>query len=253
MCLIVFAYKKIPGSSLILAGNRDEFYKRPAEKAHIWKTSPPIIAGKDKKASGTWLGISAQGRFAAITNYRDMSSIKPDAPSRGEIVKNALVSPLSTEAYLQKLQKSAKEYNGFNLITGSRDKLFYFSNKTMKIEELKPGIYGISNALLDTPWPKTKWAKTRFTQILDAGDRKVNDYFSMLTNSDSFSQEKLPKTGLSNAMERAVSAVFIKTEDYGTRCSTVLQLFDDDTFYFEERAYKPGTKFVSSQQIFTRF
>lgn len=253
MCLIVFAYKIVPGSPLILAGNRDEFYQRPAEKAHLWKTEPSVIAGKDKKAGGTWLGLSANGRVAAITNYRDMSSIKTSAPSRGDIVKDALLSPLSTKEYLQKLKKSAGDYNGFNLITGTREKLFYFSNITMQISGLNPGLYGISNALLDTPWPKTVWAKNRFREILNSGNRKTDDYFSMLANSKKYPPEKLPETGLSLEMEKAVSSVFIKTEDYGTRCSTVLQLFDNSNFYFEERAYRPGSQTVDSQQVFTRF
>jgi len=253
MCLIVFAYKIVPGSPLILAGNRDEFYQRPAEKAHVWKTKPSVIAGKDKKAGGTWLGLSASGRVAAITNYRDMSSIKTNAPSRGDIVKNALLSPLSTKEYLKKLKKSADDYNGFNLITGTREKLFYFNNITMRISRLDPGLYGISNALLDTPWPKTVWAKGRFREILNSDSRKTNDYFSMLASSKKYPPEKLPETGLSLEMEKAVSSVFIKTEDYGTRCSTVLKLLDNSGFYFEERAYRPGSQTVGSQQVFTRF
>lgn len=253
MCLIVFAYKTVPGIPLVLAGNRDEFYERPTEKAHIWESVPRIIAGKDKKAGGTWLGLSEEGRVAAITNYRDMSSVKPDAPSRGEIVRNALTSALPTESYLNSLKNKAEEYNGFNLITGNREKLFYFSNKTMKIEELKPGIYGISNALLNTPWPKTEWAKKRFKMMINSElDDDICAYFSLLSNSDTYPSVKLPETGLGEKMEKAVSAVFIKTEEYGTRSSTVLQLFDD-RFYFEERAYKAGSKNVDTQQIFTRF
>ena len=253
MCLIVFAYKTVSGTPLVFAGNRDEFYDRPTEQAHIWNTDPKMIAGKDKKAGGTWLGLSENGKIAAITNYRDMGQIKPNAPSRGHIVKNALISSQSTEQYLEHLKSVANEYNGFNLIAGNREKLFYFSNQTMQIEELKPGIYALSNALLNTPWPKSEWAKQRFKQILDSGDRKPNHFFSMLKNSDTYPLEKLPETGLSDEMEKAVSAVFIKTDGYGSRCSTVMQLYSDSTFYFEERTYKSGSKIMDSQKVFTGF
>jgi uncharacterized protein with NRDE domain len=253
MCLIVFAYKTRPGVPLVFAGNRDEFYERPTEKAHIWSTTPEIIAGKDKKAGGTWLGLSSDGRIAAITNYRDMNQIKPDAPSRGHIVKDALTSPHTTEQYLEHLQRVADEYNGFNLITGNREKLFYFNNQTMQVEELKPGIYSLSNAFLNTPWPKSEWAKEHFRQILDSGEQKPDRFFSMLKNSDTYPPEMLPETGLSNEKEKAVSAVFIKTEGYGSRSSTVMKLFQDDSFYFEERTYKAASKKVKSRQKFTGF
>lgn len=253
MCLIVFAYKMQPGVPLVFAGNRDEFYKRPTEKAHIWSTTPAVIAGKDIKAGGTWLGLSSDGRVAAITNYRDMNQIKPNAPSRGHIVKDALTSPHSTEQYLEQLKRVAEEYNGFNLITGNREKLFYFNNQTMQVKELKPGIYSLSNAFLNTPWPKSEWAKEHFKQILDSGEQEPDRFFSMLKNSDTYPLEKLPETGLSNEMEKAVSAVFIKTEGYGSRSSTVIKLTQNDSFYFEERTYKASSKKVKSKEKFTRF
>jgi uncharacterized protein with NRDE domain len=182
-----------------------------------------------------------------------MGSIKPDAPSRGDIVKKALISSVSIEEYLQNLQKEAQNYNGFNLITGSLEKLFFFSNQTMNIEELKPGVYVLSNALLNTPWPKAEWAKERFKEILTSENSTANDYFSLLTNSNTYPTEDLPETGLSKEMEKAVSPVFINTKDYGTRCSTVLQLFDDKTFYLEERTYDTETKDVESKQVYTQF
>lgn len=253
MCLIVFAYKTLPGVPLVFAGNRDEFYERPTEKAHIWDTNPKMIAGKDKTAGGTWLGLSSNGRIAAITNYRDMNQIKQDAPSRGHLVKNALTTSEFTEKYLHDLKPVADEYNGFNLLAGNKDKLFYFSNQTMQIEELQPGIYSLSNALLNTPWPKSEWAKDQFRKILSSGEEITEKCFSILQNSDTYPLERLPDTGLSSEMEKAVSSVFIKTEGYGSRSSTVLQLFGDDSFYFEERTYEAGSKKVKSNQKFTEF
>ena len=253
MCLIVLAYKYVPGIPLFFAGNRDEFYDRPTEKAHIWNTKPKMIAGKDLKAGGTWLGLTVNGKIAAITNHRNMNQNKPDAPSRGHIVKDALTSSNTTEHYLQELKSEAQEYNGFNLITGSREKLFYFSNQTMQIKELKPGIYALSNALLNTPWPKAEWAKDQFKQILDSGEHSTSRCFSILKNEDTYPVKKLPETGLSSEMEKAVSAVFIKTEEYGSRCSTVVKLLNDHTFYFEERTYRAGSEIINSKQVFTDF
>jgi uncharacterized protein with NRDE domain len=253
MCLIVFAYKMAPDIPFIFAGNRDEFYARPTETAHVWNTDPNIIAGKDKKAGGSWLGISETGKVSAITNYRDMSNIKPNAPSRGHIVKNALTSTLSTENFLTGLKSDAEAYNGFNLIAGDVKTLYYFNNQNMKIEELQPGIYSLSNALLNTSWPKSDWAKERFTEIVNSGDMSSSKLFSMLKKSETYPLKSLPETGLDNEMEKAVSAVFIQTAEYGSRSSTVMKLFNDQSFYFEERTYKAGTKKMSSKQVYTKF
>ncbi|MCC5940478.1 MAG: NRDE family protein [Balneolaceae bacterium] len=250
MCLIVFAVNAHPNYPLILAGNRDEFYERPADSAAIWNTEPKIIAGKDLKAGGTWLGVSETGRIAALTNYRDMRQIKEDAPSRGDIVKEILTSQKSVPDFLFHLKESAHQYNGFNLLAGSSDAFYYFSSVPNSYHQTEPGVYSISNALLNTPWPKTEWTEQKFTKLLNSGELNNDELFSMLQNKSTYPAEMLPDTGLSEKLERAVSAVFIKTENYGTRCSTVVKVNKKNVLTFEERTYTPETGHVSAIRTF---
>lgn len=244
MCLIVFAYKVLPGHPLVLAGNRDEFYNRPAEPAHMWDTSPGIIAGKDLKAGGTWLGISMTGRFAALTNYRKIDEIKENAPSRGNIIKDFLVSDETPQHYLHSLQETAGNYNGFNLIAGTAETLWYINNKTKKAEEVKPGFHAISNAFLDTPWPKTEDALRAFKKTILTIGVEEEPVFSILMADKTYPENKLPETGLTRELEKAVSAIFIKTEGYGTRCSTMVTISNDGRYTLTERTFKPGTQEV---------
>lgn len=250
MCLIVFAYKVIPGTPLLLAGNRDEFYNRPTDPAAKWNTDPVLIAGKDKKAGGTWLGITENGRYAAITNFRDMQNVKENAPSRGHIVKNALLHDVDILKYLKHLKTRSKEFNGFNLFAGTKDNLYYLNNIQNNIEKLKPGFYVISNAFLNTPWPKASRAKDIFKKLVTNKPFDRELIFELLLNNETYSIEKLPNTGLSDEMEKAVSAIFIQTEHYGTRCSTMLQINDNNTFFFEERTFEPGTRKISVKKVF---
>lgn len=245
MCLIILATHAHAQYPLILAGNRDEFYDRPAETASIWKTKPELIAGKDLKAGGTWLGISKTGKIAALTNHRDMKDIKENAPSRGHIVKNILTSNLSVPEYLQELHSSARKYNGFNLITGDSNQLYYFSSVKNSYREIPPGIYSISNAFLDTPWPKTEWSKNRFESIIRNESYDDEAVFELLLNKTRYPKEQLPHTGLPVDLEKAVSAVFIKTENYGTRCSTVVRVNKESELFFEERSFEAGTDKIS--------
>ena len=151
MCLIVFANKVHPKYKFIFAANRDEFYDRPTEQADFWKDHSELLAGKDLQAGGTWMGITKGGRFAAVTNYRDLINIKEDAPSRGMLTLDFLNSDIHAEKYYEKLKPSLQDYNGFNLILGSINELFYFSTHTNELEKLEPGIYGLSNATINTP------------------------------------------------------------------------------------------------------
>ena len=244
MCLIVFAIGVHPRYPFILAGNRDEFYERPAKPAFIWDTKPEIIAGKDEKAGGTWLGVSAQGRFAALTNFRDMRQIKENAPSRGYIVRDILTSPKSVPDFLDKLKKTAPDYNGFNLIAGTTDSLYYFSSIRNEYHNIIPGIYSISNAFLGTSWPKTDRTEKAFKKIIQADTIENEELFNMLQYQKTYPNEKLPDTGLPDSLEKAVSAVFIKTENYGTRCSTLVMADRHSKINFEERSYTPGSDTV---------
>lgn len=246
MCLIVFAYKYHPEYPFILAGNRDEFHQRPALGIHMWDTDPLIVAGKDKKAGGTWLGVNENGRVAAITNYRDIQSIRENTPSRGEIIPKFLLSGEDTYHTLDHIEKRAGLYNGFNLIAGSIDELYYLSNHGHSLQAVEPGIHVISNAALNTPWPKSEWAKSRFNKLLKSGSLDEESLFDMLKNSDRYPPEQLPDTGLSEEMERAVSSVFILTENYGTRSSALVTIDRSNHLNFTERVYLPGTKITEN-------
>lgn len=241
MCLIVFSYRQYENFPLIFAGNRDEFYERQARPAQFWKNKPGLLAGKDLKANGTWLGVTNKGDFGAITNYRDLTNIKEDAPTRGKVVTNLLTSRLQPENYFNKLQKEAHHYNGFNLLGGNLDQFLYYSNEQDEIQTLNPGLYGISNALLESPWPKVQSAKKQFEESIGNDAVDEEGIFEILTDETSYPRELLPETGLSDEMEVAVSSIFIKTDNYGTRCSTLFYISKEGEMTFIERTYPDGS------------
>lgn len=241
MCLTVFAFQADPKYPLFFASNRDEFYDRPAKPATFWYDHPTLLAGRDLKAGGTWLGITSDHRFAAITNFRDMDNIKENAPSRGDLVTEYLTSGMHASDYLRKLQTTADQYNGFNLIAGTTTELWYYSNQLDTITKVKPGIHTLSNAFLNTPWPKTEKAKAGFKQILKHGrDNPEKEVFQLLRDRETFPDHRLPSTGLSPEMERLVSSIFITSDSYGTRCSTVIKADPTRITTFTEKTYKKG-------------
>lgn len=220
------------------AGNRDEFFERPSAPAQWWDDQPQIYAGRDLRGGGTWMGISRNGRFAAVTNVRDPLSKRDVAPSRGELVADYLMDSASPEEYLERLSSRANQFNGFNLLIGDRSKLVWYSNAAQGDERngqpLAPGIYGLSNGLLDTPWPKVVRTKAQFASLLCLGAPE-DAYFEMLSDTTRASDCRLPKTGVSLEWERMLSAVCIQSMEYGTRASTVVKLFDNDTAVLHER------------------
>lgn len=242
MCLLLFSYKSHPEYKLILAANRDEFYDRPSSSAQFWDEDKNILAGKDLKEGGTWLGITRSGRFAAITNYRDMKTIKTSAPSRGSLTKRFLSSEILPDEYGKELLSSASLYNGYNLIFGDSSGFFYFSNKSLKLIRLSPGIYGLSNHLLDTPWPKVETSKISFKSALNKKEMNEEELFSVLSDTSIPSDDSLPDTGLSPEIERAVSPVFVETPLYGTRSSTVILWNKNDEIKFIERTLNNSDK-----------
>jgi len=239
MCLIVFAWQVIPGVPLVAAGNRDEFFSRPTASAAWWNDHPQVYAGRDLQDGGTWMGISREGRFAAITNVRDPSTKRTDAPSRGALVADFLAADSTPEAYIDALQAHASEYNGFNLLVGDKDKLVWYTNAATQDERngklLAPGIYGLSNGSLDSPWPKVVRTKAQFSSLICQGAPE-DAYFEMLTDTTRAPDCRLPKTGVSLEWERVLSAVCIQSPEYGTRTSTVVRLFGDGSAALEERA-----------------
>lgn len=227
MCLIVFAWHVIPDMPLIAAGNRDEFYDRPAKPADWWEDYPQIYAGRDLQGGGTWIGVTRDGRFAALTNIRAPAEMRDDAPSRGALVSNFLAGSMSPDEYIAELKTQQQDYNGFNLLIGDSEQLVWFSNRGDGDERngkaLGPGIYGLSNSLLDCSWPKVVRTKAQFASLLCQGAPE-DAYFEMLTDTTCASDCRLPKTGVSIERERLLSAVCIESPDYGTRVSTLVKL-----------------------------
>jgi uncharacterized protein with NRDE domain len=234
----------------VVAANRDEFYARRTASADFWPAHPHVLAGRDLEAGGTWLGITREGRFAALTNYRDPASHKPNAPSRGGLVADFLIGTASIDTYLDTL--SAADYNGFNLLLGDGQRLVAFSNISGQRHELAPGIYGLSNHLLDTPWPKVGAGKAALTAALAALPDETA-LFRLLRDDTRPPDGALPATGVSLDWERLLSAAFICGPDYGTRCSTVVKvgaassgrfrpagLPAGGTVSFDEQTWLPG-------------
>jgi uncharacterized protein with NRDE domain len=241
MCLIVFAWQVVPGMPLVAAGNRDEFYERPAASAGWWDDHPQVYAGKDLRAGGTWIGVSREGRFAAITNIRAPSEKRDDAPSRGSLVANYLKGQVSPEEYVEQISRGAHQFNGFNLLVGNRNSLIWYSNRGREDarngKPLAPGIYGLSNELLDSPWPKVVRTKAQFASLLCQGAPE-EAYFEMLADTTRAPDCRLPKTGVSLEWERLLSAVCIESPEYGTRASTVAQLYAYNSAVLRERTIR---------------
>ena len=250
MCLIVFAWRAHPQYPLVVAANRDEFFDRPSAAAQWWDDGSEWLGGRDLQAGGTWMGISRSGRFAALTNYRDPSERKLDAPSRGELVEDFLVDPSGPADYLASLKSRAPRYNGFNLIaaqigTGdARDAMSVMSNRDQGEPRIVlSGIHALSNALLDTQWPKVERAGTTLQAIL-AGPRcsakiLTAKLLDLLADRTIAHDSELPNTGLTIDRERALSSIFIRMPGYGTRASTVLVVDAHGRVTFTERRCEP--------------
>jgi len=238
MCLIVFAWQVVPGAPLVATANRDEYYDRAAIPAHWWSDHPDVYAGRDLQGGGSWLGITRDGRFAAITNVRAPSEKRLDAPSRGTLVANFLAGKMTPPEYVGDIMATAHEFNGFNLLVGDSNELVWYSNVANDDERngrpLPAGVYGLSNASLDTPWPKVVRTKAQFASLLCQGAPE-DAYFEMLTDTSRASDCRLPKTGVSIEWERILSSVLIESPEYGTRTSTIVKLFADGTTTLQER------------------
>ncbi len=243
MCLIVFAWQVIPGSSLIAAANRDEFYARPTAPANWWEDRPDIYAGRDLQDGGTWIGITRGGRFAAITNVRAPAERRTDAPTRGTLVSDFLGSKKTAAEYIADISGDAAKYNGFNLLVGDGKELIWYSNKNQEDarngQPLSPGIYGLSNASLDGCWPKVVRTKAQFASLLCQGAPDAC-FFDMLSDTTRAGDCRLPSTGIDIELERVLSAVFIESPDYGTRASTLVRIRANGSAMLHERVATPS-------------
>jgi uncharacterized protein with NRDE domain len=244
MCIILLAHKAHPAYRLIVAANRDEFYERPTAQADFWEDAEGLIGGRDLERGGTWLGATETGRFAAITNFREPLEKKiTDAPSRGLLVSDFLRSHERPEEYLERLAMNARPFNGFNLFVGDARDLYYYSNRGDAPRALAPGLYGVSNHLLDTPWPKVARGKQALAEILARGDAiSTDDIFRLLADRALADDACLPDTGVGLEVERMLSPLFITTPVYGTRSSTVLLVDREDRLTFVERSFTDGSE-----------
>jgi uncharacterized protein with NRDE domain len=236
MCLIVFAWRPGHAQPLIVAANRDEFYARPSLPLAQWPEAPHVHAGRDLEAGGTWLGIGASGRFAALTNIRDPQQ-PPARKSRGELVARFLTGDASIDDYLSDVVGSSAEYAGFNLLLGNSHELWHFNAQMSEPVMLESGVYGLSNAGLDTPWPKLLKAKTALSGVLD--DPTPARLLGLLSDAQVAPSAELPDTGVGLATETLLSSVFIASQSYGTRASTALIVQADGTRRMVERSFGP--------------
>ncbi|HEX3951791.1 MAG TPA: NRDE family protein [Steroidobacteraceae bacterium] len=233
MCLILIAWQGHAKHRCVIAANRDELHSRPAAPAQWWPSQPPILAGRDLSAGGTWLGMTRSGRFAALTNYRGAKQRREGTPSRGTLVASILTSADSTAQILKYLRRVSVDYNGFNLLFSDGERLAVYESMRGAGRELGPGIYGLSNDLLDTPWPKVQTAKTRLSQAL-LNLQNTDAVLALLRDDAVVPDAQLPRTGVSLEWERLLSSAFVRAPDYGTRCSTVVRIDERRRACFDE-------------------
>lgn len=242
MCILFIAYQMHPKYSLIIAANRDEMYARPTKAAHFWDDNDTVLAGRDLKQHGTWLGITKSGRFAALTNFRNPKENQENKQSRGHIVKNFLTSQLTPYEYLCSLQEERNRYAGFNVIVADQEKMYYYSNVENEIKQIQAGIHGLSNHLLNTPWPKVEKGKQKLQTIVEQNDVTPDALFELLADKEKAPEDQLPNTGVPLDIEKQLSSIFIDMEGYGTRCSTVLLVNKDGMVTFSERTFPDGSE-----------
>ncbi len=234
MCLVVFAWRAHPRYRLVVAANRDELHARPAEAMHWWPDQPGLLAGRDLQAGGTWLALSRSGRFATVTNYRERFRTEPGMTSRGRLVSDFVSGDTAPLAYARSLEGS--HYAGFSLLAADADSLCYTGNREDAARLLEPGIYGLSNATLDTPWPKLERCRAGLAGLLERGDPSPTALMQLLADTTPAPVRELDRD-LPIELARAVSAPFIKNERYGTRCTTVVLVEQDGRTLVAERSF----------------
>lgn len=239
MCLAVIALDRHPRYALVVAANRDEFHARPSQRAHWWQDAhgASLLAGRDLEHGGTWLGVTRSGRFAFVTNVREPRRHDPQAPSRGSLVPAVLRDPADLPMALQSVVAGAAAFNGFNLVAGERGVAAFASNRTPGIAVLQDDVHGVSNAWLDTPWPKLDRAKAGVERWAARGIEDIDSLFDVLGDRAHANDEALPATGIPLERERLLSSPFIVSADYGTRSSTIYALARDGTARFVERSF----------------
>jgi uncharacterized protein with NRDE domain len=244
MCLLVLAWNVHLRYRLVLAANRDEFHARPAAAMEWWR-EPRMLAGRDLQAGGAWLAVGSDARFGVVTNYRDLQGPLADAPSRGQLITAFLASHETAPGFSARLAPDVHRYSGFNLLVGDSTHLSYVANRADEpVRELAAGLHGLSNHLLDTPWPKLVRTRARFERLLTGAELSNEDLFELLTDREPSQDHNFPEPGLPPDLERALSAPFIVNDRYGTRCSTVVLIDRDGAVAVAEQRYDPGGRMI---------
>lgn len=238
MCLLFCCLHAHEGYPFILLANRDEFYERPTRAVGFWPDSPEVLAGRDLDRGGTWLGIARSGRWAALTNYRDPSDATFER-SRGDIVRDYLTSEQTPRAFADSIREIGEEFDGFNLLFGDRHESLWLSNRSPDLRNLDKGIFGLSNHLLETPWPKVVSGKQNLAAQLKE-EPVADQLFDPLADQTVYEKD-LPQTGVDPSLERMLSSAFISSPHYGTRSSTLIMIDRENRAYFEERTYHNRT------------
>ncbi|HKL26814.1 MAG TPA: NRDE family protein [Desulfuromonadales bacterium] len=237
MCLILIAHRVHPDWPLVVLGNRDEFYDRPTSQLAPWPEAAEVLAGRDLLAGGTWMGARRDGRWAAVTNYREPDPAGHATRSRGWLVRDYLLGDRSIPEFLQGLDSRQEEYAGFNLLLGDRRSIWHCSNRAPDLQQLEPGLYGLSNGRFDAPWPKVCKGKQKLAGLLAARDWTIEDAFTLMADRERAPHQELPETGVPAEWEHALSAMFILAPRYGTRSTSLLTLDDQGRRLFAERHY----------------
>ncbi|NNH88018.1 NRDE family protein [Acinetobacter terrae] len=247
MCIVALAWQVLEDTPLCLISNRDEFYQRPTSGLKVWGNSP-IIAGQDLQSGGTWMGVTASGRWAVVTNFRDATDKKNYPTSRGHLIQAFLESDLTPIRFAQALENQQCDYAGFNLLLGDQDQAVYMSNRGEAPQVLAKGVYVVSNGLMTEHWEKTKHLRKRFTQeflpmLQQASIAEVDLEFTVwdiLEDERKIIPERLPQTGISAEMEELLSSTFIQSPIYGTRCSNFLRM-KNDVWLWQEKSQQGET------------
>ena len=254
MCLIIFSWQPEMDYSLILAANRDEFYSRPTRPLHHWEDNPDILGGRDDQGQGSWLAVNRQGKIAAITNYREVPAINSQQ-SRGQLVSDFLRKNIKATDYLSLIKSQDTFYAGFNLLIGDQTGLHYYSNRSQQAFSLQPGVYGLSNHLLNTPWPKLQKATNQLARLLRSNQYNppVASLLKLMNDTAKPSDAELPDTGIGLEKERLLSSCFIKSKNYGTRNTSILKWSSQGRLDWYEHLFepqgRPGRKLTFSLQL----
>lgn len=243
MCLILFSLHHHRGFPLIIAANRDERYERRSAALGFWPDAPQVAGGRDLEAGGTWLGITREGRWAALTNYRQPGSYRTDARSRGRLVSDYLVGAMTPEQYLASIEPGAHDYNGFNLLVGDLDAVHYLSNRDGGARAIDPGVHGVSNHLLNTPWPKVSLGRKYLERLpTNSPGSIIASLLERLRDATRPADAELPDADIGPDRNRALSPPFIAADHYGTRASTVIVVTEQGEVSIQERRFGPFAK-----------